>query len=1023
MDPLSIGASVLATGYANYDIAGLSSSIYETAQGNKVDQEFQKRLSAIDFKIQRQSLHREDLRDLMELTVGRMDIYHVVGTLLLTFCITWFVDNAVLNSPTLPAWYITLFLINNFGACGYLLLSVWLAMHASIASHSVSVRLLTSYARLSIPTKKQLDEISIPIFPAWKSLMDKGKVLMNSTAEMAVKFKDSPDKLQEIKDAMEAFKAFDVMSSVRGLRSAPAEDSTASAAAGVVASAPAAEGVAADEEDDQAHFRRFLKEQRRWLCYDAYSRVCMSFGVNQMLEALAYFTLGVVWDKSPVAASVSLLAIKLLGILLMNLDSSLKLRAADVARLFFFYLLPPVFAGTLLWIKLSSANFHAVVRPCASVVFCLKAGWLVTLQQEVGHHADLGNEARADYSKYLPQRLRTVQYLDVLSLEQQKVAQVMQAEAAGDSLIVLSRASEILQQKMREAMHEESCRGGLSSKLRNSDEIMSAHQDLEAKLVQTRLALAGKTLEPAKDAQLLQAQRCFQYYSIWAKTPEIASALKALRSSAVQTWLPEDQNKEMEASVQKFLQKCQDSGFLGIREQLGGSLNGEGTTPGTGEDTVQRPVLEPLQIAQGEEQNVRVEGYSDFGMAESVYLDGANGSIMSEESFTRSTSFNRARAGLNQWQADLEALPVAPPRRQSRQSGGIPGRDSHHIDPSCLASLLPVEATPCDELPGRITKIFTLGTALWWALAALVNLCWLGAIDDVQPPKVSTTMVSLSSGWPEPHGFFKIDSLHCNSSQLWLTSPFSFYETRWLSESSIDTMSDLGDIDMLQGGVSAVLCDSVCCSVLSFRDSSWFLVPLPSLSSQGCSSESEHLPLPSSWRLATATWMPCSHGSLCEDKAWVAGWDGSGRVIVATLQRQSRDLPWRFRQRFQVDPSMGRCSVTDGSSCTEEAVQTAARGYSNSTRALQFSQGGQKLSVLIGVGSNSFIDTWDLQSSHLLGRWHLDGEYTTMCTSGEYFLLSRQGYDGPVLEAAVLSSTVALPRGAASPFSLRALFA
>jgi len=110
----------------------------------------------------------------VELTVGRMDIYHVVGTLLLTFCVEWYSDNSLISSG-LPPWFVTLFLISNFCAVGFLIFSVWLAMHASIASHSIGVRLLTSYARLSIPSRKELDQISVPLVPLISQLLSVGK--------------------------------------------------------------------------------------------------------------------------------------------------------------------------------------------------------------------------------------------------------------------------------------------------------------------------------------------------------------------------------------------------------------------------------------------------------------------------------------------------------------------------------------------------------------------------------------------------------------------------------------------------------------------------------------------------------------------------------------------------------------------------------------------------------------------------------------------------------------------------------
>ncbi|CAK0805778.1 unnamed protein product, partial [Prorocentrum cordatum] len=146
---------------------------------NSVSQAFERNLAEASYRIQRQQLHREDIRDLMELTVGRMDLYHVVGTLLLTFCISWYTENGIVSSP-LPKWFATLFLISNFCAVGYLIFSVWLAMHASIIAHSVGVRLLTSFARLSIPSKAELDSMRTSIYPFLQTFLDLGARLLSS---------------------------------------------------------------------------------------------------------------------------------------------------------------------------------------------------------------------------------------------------------------------------------------------------------------------------------------------------------------------------------------------------------------------------------------------------------------------------------------------------------------------------------------------------------------------------------------------------------------------------------------------------------------------------------------------------------------------------------------------------------------------------------------------------------------------------------------------------------------------------
>eukprot|EP00927_Polykrikos_kofoidii_P029109 TRINITY_DN25220_c0_g1_i1.p1 TRINITY_DN25220_c0_g1~~TRINITY_DN25220_c0_g1_i1.p1 ORF type:complete len:1284 (+),score=182.52 TRINITY_DN25220_c0_g1_i1:164-4015(+) len=122
----------------------------------KFDQEqrIERESLRIEMQVKRFELFREDVRDLVELTVDRMDVYHLVGALFLEFCIVLFCEGRVQASA--PPFLLSMFLLSNACAFIYLLLAVWLSMHASIASHSFGVRLLTRFVRLPIPSVKQM---------------------------------------------------------------------------------------------------------------------------------------------------------------------------------------------------------------------------------------------------------------------------------------------------------------------------------------------------------------------------------------------------------------------------------------------------------------------------------------------------------------------------------------------------------------------------------------------------------------------------------------------------------------------------------------------------------------------------------------------------------------------------------------------------------------------------------------------------------------------------------------------------
>eukprot|EP00928_Gymnodinium_smaydae_P008450 TRINITY_DN13081_c2_g1_i1.p1 TRINITY_DN13081_c2_g1~~TRINITY_DN13081_c2_g1_i1.p1 ORF type:complete len:844 (-),score=87.91 TRINITY_DN13081_c2_g1_i1:261-2792(-) len=319
-------ASALAPHSTEFDGAAFASGAFFGVRSNTVGQGFERRFAAIDYKIKKQKLHREDMRDLIELTTARMHIYHLVGTLLLAFCMGWYTDTAMWQ---LPVWYSNLWLISNFSACSYLIMCVWLAMYASVAARSIGTRLLTSYARLAFPTKKELESIKKPIFfnvgDAFRSTFRRGSNDLDLPSQGPATCEGSEMMI--------------------------------------------------DTEDDCQHFKRFLEELPRWLVYDTWARVCMSFGMNQMLNALSYFSMGQFWTKSPLAAIMSFISIHVLQFIVLWLDiGDLYQTWYDTFAIVFFSVLPAVLAVVLLLHEWWFGQLGKSVT--VFVCFVSHAGWL-----------------------------------------------------------------------------------------------------------------------------------------------------------------------------------------------------------------------------------------------------------------------------------------------------------------------------------------------------------------------------------------------------------------------------------------------------------------------------------------------------------------------------------------------------------------------------------------------------------------------------------------------------------------------
>eukprot|EP00930_Biecheleria_cincta_P086328 TRINITY_DN7563_c0_g3_i1.p1 TRINITY_DN7563_c0_g3~~TRINITY_DN7563_c0_g3_i1.p1 ORF type:complete len:1135 (+),score=186.80 TRINITY_DN7563_c0_g3_i1:47-3451(+) len=309
------------------------------------DQQIEREALRLEMQVKRFELFREDVRDLVELTVDRMDVYHLVGALFLEFCVVLFCEGRVQASA--PPFLLSLFLLSNACAFVYLLLAVWLSMHASIASHSFGVRLLTRFVRLPIPSMKTITSLrstlkdyekqgvaSLLRLPfqdqeEWKQVhgvdetpseeTDVG-LSAGSTAEKPKSFAPPGHSGGSTASSSKAAPARSGSQPAVSF-SSPAPTSygkhTPASGSGQPASMSSGQNLLPEEEQTvmggedllsssrgagpERHVQLFRQLQSKWQCYDAYCRVCMGLGVNQILQALSYYCIchTLVENRSP----------------------------------------------------------------------------------------------------------------------------------------------------------------------------------------------------------------------------------------------------------------------------------------------------------------------------------------------------------------------------------------------------------------------------------------------------------------------------------------------------------------------------------------------------------------------------------------------------------------------------------------------------------------------------------------------------------------------------------------------------
>ncbi|CAD7961720.1 unnamed protein product, partial [Amoebophrya sp. A25] len=248
---------IAALGAGAHALFNYNRKNYMFDQEQRIKREYQSQ----DMRVKQFELYREDVRDLVGLTIAKMDNYLIVNTLQLGFCVALYTEGRLESTEgTLyPDWMLWLYLISISGAFLYLLMSVWLAMHASIAAHSFGVRLLTQFVRLPVPSVGQIDAArGYATDYEGKKLGDMLRVPI---------WKQQAEKLNQ------------TMSHDHIERAPSSPEETSDPALGARRSTYRNK----DHVTMLEHVRLYRQLQANWQSYDAYARVAMSMGTNQLL--------------------------------------------------------------------------------------------------------------------------------------------------------------------------------------------------------------------------------------------------------------------------------------------------------------------------------------------------------------------------------------------------------------------------------------------------------------------------------------------------------------------------------------------------------------------------------------------------------------------------------------------------------------------------------------------------------------------------------------------------------------------
>ena len=316
-----------------------------------------------NMRIRQVLLYREDLKDLFELTVGKMDSYMMVNVLLLGITAEmYFKGRAPIDIPGWLFWY---WGISLSGAFFFLLFSTWLALHASVHAQTYMARCLSQWLRLPIPSIEEINAAAARL-----EEYEKSTLLDFVRPPVVVPDLDKEGNQNQFhKDLSTHWNEF------------------------------------------SEHFTLFNSLHTKWQSHEAYARVSMCFGTNMLLSAFSYIALGyyAVDYEDPWIGSVFVVLATLAQ--LIHLRMSLSLTEREHYMQMVLVLVPPacvtVAAGLSSHVDPVTGMVHvptaSVVLACVGYVF--QFCWILFFLRQTNHDED-----------GLPMKFSTVWCLELLGL-------------------------------------------------------------------------------------------------------------------------------------------------------------------------------------------------------------------------------------------------------------------------------------------------------------------------------------------------------------------------------------------------------------------------------------------------------------------------------------------------------------------------------------------------------------------------------------------------------------------------------
>jgi len=278
------------------------------------------------FRVAQAELWREDVRDLISLTEYKMHVYLLVNVLMLGFCVVLYCEGKLPEQT--PDWLMMGHIISITGAFSFLLLSMWLAMQAAVAAQSYEARLLTQLVRLPIPSWNEIE--ACRTYGSDFERVDKKQMVRVPflNQESLVKPAEIARPHQEENESTE---------DTPGLFPHPAPSTAEEESHEAYCDPWGLERGGAEIEElgcktgpsiaQLRHVKIARHAMIYWQTFDAFARVSLNIGVNQLLLAMSYYIIGYTMVEVGcwMAATYGIILMSALTETLTRLDMSLSL--------------------------------------------------------------------------------------------------------------------------------------------------------------------------------------------------------------------------------------------------------------------------------------------------------------------------------------------------------------------------------------------------------------------------------------------------------------------------------------------------------------------------------------------------------------------------------------------------------------------------------------------------------------------------------------------------------------------------